>query len=459
MSLSEFDSIHVPLEPWDIDDNGDNLLLIDPIHQRMDAQETVPQPAPAPTTDMEGDNVLRDEDNFIQNVSQFYNQESLSDILLVVGDQKYYGHKFVLAKSSEVFRTMLYDQRYIQAGLPEVELSESLECQQYFDRFLRFLYTAEININIDSAVGILCLADKYNVSSLKSLCTKYMVINTRSPKVKNALQWYSWAKALNLEDLIDQCSKTIAWNTDLILGMPEWFDMEFDFVSDLLCNSQLVVQEEYSLFKALMSWLLHDQRQEKLVENSKDLLPMIRYSQMLVKQLYEIETTAREEEYALCREVLLDLVSKAYRFRSLCPSQLDLEVSFKDMCYLPRNYITLTVDTVRMQNTLRFGIQVDVKTYVGPVPSEKREGEWKITYRKNQELWTLQIYCHESAMINGEAQIQASVVIYNEQDHVIHVDAAPSHICTRANNLSMNFHVPKPEEAKTMAVLIKPIPK
>ena len=47
-----------------------------------------------------------------------------------------------------------------------------------------------------------------------------------------------------------------------------------------------------------------------------------------------------------------------------------------------------------MQNTLRFGIQVDVRTYVGPVPSMSRDGEWKITYRKSNDTWTLQVNFH-----------------------------------------------------------------
>ena len=85
----------------------------------------------------------------------------------------------MLAKSSEVFRTMLYDKNWTQAGLPEIVLEETEECQKHFDTFLRFLYTAEVNISVDSAVGILCLADKYSVESLKNLCTQYMVEHTR----------------------------------------------------------------------------------------------------------------------------------------------------------------------------------------------------------------------------------------------------------------------------------------
>lgn len=109
--------------------------------------------------------ILRDEVNFIHNVSQFFNQEALSDVKLKVGDDVFFAHKFVLAKSSDVFRTMLYERRWSQENMEEIELSETPECQPVFESFLRFLYTAEVAVTGETAVGILCLADKYNVTS------------------------------------------------------------------------------------------------------------------------------------------------------------------------------------------------------------------------------------------------------------------------------------------------------
>ena len=45
---------------------------------------------------------------------QFYNEEDLSDVVLVVAGSRYFSHKFVLAKSSDVFRTMLYEKNWTQ---------------------------------------------------------------------------------------------------------------------------------------------------------------------------------------------------------------------------------------------------------------------------------------------------------------------------------------------------------
>ncbi|KAL8621068.1 hypothetical protein ACOMHN_040593 [Nucella lapillus] len=400
---------------------------------------------------------LKDENNFIQNVSQFFNQQDISDVILKVGQQTYFGHKFVLAKSSDVFRTMLYDKRWQQAGLHQIELEESEECQRHFKPFLKFLYTAEVQISTDSAVGILCLADKYSVMSLKNLCTRYMVENTMSPKVRNALNWYSWAKALHMDELIDSCTKTISWNMEQLFTLPEWLQMDIDFVVDVLSNPQLVVSNEYLLYNAVERWLLHDQHLPGLADNCRRLLPLVRFPQMMVQQLYKVETGNLAFKDG-SKDLIEKLLNQAYRFRSLCPFQAELNICFNEEFYKPRNYKDLAVDTVRMQNTLRFGIQVDVRTYVGPVPSTVREGEWKITYRKSNDSWTLQVYCHDSAMVNGEARIQAVLVISDDDDRVLQVEASEETVCSRANHLTMVITLPNYNDAKLMTVLIKPLP-
>lgn len=43
-------------------------------------------------------------------------QEALSDVELKIGDARFFAHKFVLAKSSDVFRTMLYERNWSQVG-------------------------------------------------------------------------------------------------------------------------------------------------------------------------------------------------------------------------------------------------------------------------------------------------------------------------------------------------------
>jgi len=400
--------------------------------------------------------VLRDEANFIQNVSQFFNLEDLSDIILVVGTARYFSHKFVLAKSSDVFRTMLYEKNWTQSSKEEIVLEETPHCQAVFDKFLRYLYTAEVSITTATAVGILCLADKYNVTSLKELCTKYMTVNSRSPLIQNALKWYSWAKLLHLEPLVRQCHRTIAWNYTEIMASPEWGTMDLEFVVDFLQSSELIVSNEFAVWDAVRLWLTHDCRVHQLREHADRLLPLVRFPQMHVPQLHQLEKTELAENPE-CRDLLHELLSRAYRFRSLCPVQAQLAVSFSEPFYHPRDYMDLIVDSVRIQSTLRFGIQVDVKTFRGPVPSEARDADWKVTYRKQMENWSLQLYCHETALVNNEAHVQPTVIVYNDDDKVIQVHREEKRVCLRGCTITVQMTMDFPELAKNMSILIKPI--
>lgn len=405
----------------------------------------------------ESTHVLRDEENFIRNVSQFFNKDELSDVTIVVGDKRFFGHRFVLAKSSDVFRTMLYGDRWKQGGETEIVLTESQESQAVFEIFLKFLYTAEMNISADTSVGILCLADKYNITSLKSLCVGYMVDNSKSPNVQNALNWYSWAKALHLEDLAESCTKTIAWNVEAILNSQYWLCMDAHFVKDVIKNSELVVYDEFTLYSGVIKWLLHENHVENLTSNTEALLPLIRFPQMMVVQLYEIENSEFAKMYE-CKELTKDLISKAYRFRSLCPEQQSLHVSFEDSFYRPRNYLYSVVDTLRIQNVSRFGLQVDVRTNVGPVPSDAMTGEWKITYRKNNDVINMQIICHDSACVPGEAYLEISTMVTNEDDKVIQVDMSVPFTVARSKPLTHNVTLGRTAESRNMMIILKPLP-
>jgi hypothetical protein len=115
--------------------------------------------------------------------------------------------------------------------------------------------------------------------------SNYMIDKAKSPKVKNALSWYAWSKALGLYQLIQQCAQTIAWNTDTLLKLKEWPAMDIDFAFDLLSNEDLVLQNEYFLYESLLQWLFYESHVPNLRENCQKLFPLIRFPQMTVHQL------------------------------------------------------------------------------------------------------------------------------------------------------------------------------
>lgn len=349
-----------------------------------------------------------------------------------------------------------------------VEICETSECEAVFDRFLNYLYSARIQISPESAVGILILADKYNVAALKDLAVGYMVRNARSPRVQNALSWYYWAKMLNLPALFQQCFKTVVWNLEEIIKghQDTWLELDLDFLCDILGSSEIVITNEYTLFEAVHNWLLHEKRLNKLATNAEKLLKKVRFAQMLVSQLYAIEQCDLWN-CSSTRELMHSLVARAYRFRSLSPSQRELTLSFAEPFFTPRDYVQLTVDTLRISNTLRFGLQVDVKMYAGacPQPVEKWTGEWKIMCRKQQhtersgaERWTFTVYCHDSAMTDNEARFQVTILVYNSDHRIIQVEATQPYTISRGVQQTVQMELEEADAARELAILIKPLP-
>ena len=70
-----------------------------------------------------------------------------------MGDKSFFAHKFVLANCSEVLKTMLYEDRWCDPQSPMITLSETEECQSVFEPFLKFFYTATIELNLNNVIG------------------------------------------------------------------------------------------------------------------------------------------------------------------------------------------------------------------------------------------------------------------------------------------------------------------
>ncbi|XP_077996996.1 BTB/POZ domain-containing protein 17-like [Glandiceps talaboti] len=232
-------------------------------------------------------------DSFVTNLStNLYNNPDLSDVILEVGAKKYHSHKFLLANFSDVFRTMLVEGRWADAKKPVVTLEETPECVTVFDRFLRFMYCGQIDLDIESVVPLLSLADKYNVHQIKSLCEDYMVRQVENnSNVNGALKWWKFAESFNLGSLSKTCYELICENLDEALVAREWMGLHFDHLCKLLGTTDLYVTDEYELYKGVAKWIQATVTAHSTDEYIAKLLPLIRFPQMKPEQLDSVENS------------------------------------------------------------------------------------------------------------------------------------------------------------------------
>ncbi|CAF0900046.1 unnamed protein product [Adineta ricciae] len=399
----------------------------------------------------------------VESTSKFFNNPLFSDAYFRVGTQTYHVHKFILAKASDVLATLLYSQQWASSN-GEILLEEQDECQgEVFEKFLKFFYTAQVTLDTTNVLGLLCLADKYNVQPLRNLCSQFMTMKAKPPNVRNAIAWYSISKQFSLNDLGVICMHTVAWNIEYLLSpinQNEWYQCDVDFIRDLLSTSNLVLSNEYCLYVSVSDWLLARSSNTLLQTCAHELLPLIRFSQMLPIQLHQVEQSVlyQRNDIGQIQDLLKRLLCQAYRFHALAPLRREVHTpEFVPLeWYLPRQYTEMNItDRVDIQSTLRFGIQVDVQTSSSPVPSVDRTADWKVVYRKrSHDKWTLKVHRHDAVY---ETQAQVTAIIYDNERRVLQVEQGETFAFTTSNQYELEIVLSNPSDAKELYLLIKPV--
>jgi hypothetical protein len=93
-------------------------------------------------------------------------------------------------------------------------------CIGVFPRFLKFLYSCNIKLNLENSLPVLVLADKYNVSDLQNVCINFACAHI-IPKLqlKDVFYvWFQYATKCYHRRLVHSCIKAMAEKMDEIMG-------------------------------------------------------------------------------------------------------------------------------------------------------------------------------------------------------------------------------------------------
>ncbi|VDM97047.1 unnamed protein product [Thelazia callipaeda] len=285
----------------------------------------------------------------LNDFAKYYNNTFLSDISISVGDKIFAAHRIILAKNSDVFAQMLSEKW--NGDKKELELIEEPACQQAFDAFLRFLYCNHIFLQAENALPLLILADKYNVTSLRNACIDY-AINKILPdlSMKDLFHvWFSYATKTYHERLMRACIKVLAWHfEDMIMSEEwekEWLSMDQDQLIELLKSNDLVLPNEFGLWKAIHKWLMAPSHPER---NGSDIsallaaiLPLIKFSFMTAEELILVERSPLVESH---QELFQPQILLAYKFQALSLASRANCKEFSGSQFILRNYTDVRWD-------------------------------------------------------------------------------------------------------------------
>jgi hypothetical protein len=123
------------------------------------------------------ESALNDESNqqFISNMSSLINNEEFSDISILVGGQRIYCHRAILAAQCVKFRALLTGgMRECIEGEIKVQEEDGWSYDAFYS-LITYIYTGRIPVDCERVDELLGLADSYTFDSLKIICEKILI--------------------------------------------------------------------------------------------------------------------------------------------------------------------------------------------------------------------------------------------------------------------------------------------
>ncbi|KAJ8405930.1 hypothetical protein AAFF_G00308180 [Aldrovandia affinis] len=179
----------------------------------------------------------------------------LCDIQLVAENRRFWAHRSVLAAASPYFRVMFTsDMR--EKTMEAVELkaipAAGLKCA------LDFIYTSQLNADLDSIEDVLLASTHLQVSELTDCCAQIL---QGSLRVDNVFEILSLSEIYNLSAVKSNCLAFISRNLDVVLKTRQGSLLQLDWdcflgvlrrddVNSLVCESDIL--------ELAMKWLNYD---------------------------------------------------------------------------------------------------------------------------------------------------------------------------------------------------------
>ncbi|KAK2184582.1 hypothetical protein NP493_260g04000 [Ridgeia piscesae] len=388
---------------------------------------------------------------YMSRLALLYNNPKFSDIRLnVAGQSVFHAHKLLLATASDVFEQMLTNESWMDREQRELLLQEPDDCVAVFGDFIRYIYSGKVLLTIDTVLGLLVLADKYNVSDLKQCCVTYMNNHLVSTPCDNkAVQWFQYANACVCEPLQQSCVDYIVLNMDTVTQSPDWVCLETEHLEMFLQRSDLVIHSEHTLLMAVIDWLRAKHRVHKLRENLSRILPYVRFPMILPEHLSKFEESGFGKEHS---DIFAPYLLVAYRYHALsirgCKDHA-WEVpltQFRYRNYTDENY-SIFVDIVRkgFKSCPRVSSKVErplnLPAHIGN-PAQDRQCKMKVVFYPHgyymTSFWqgqlniskatddTKLIVSHRGGMEVREVEISVVVyAIHNQVKHAKYVVTEP----------------------------------
>ena len=331
----------------------------------------------------------------LSKLVQLYADTDLSDLVLKVGQRQFSTHKLILCMCSDVFKTMLTSSTWPESHSSRVILQEEPECADVFEDFLKYFYNGCISLDCHTVLPLLTLADKYNVQDLSKSCLDYMCTHCLPSSGGHIISWLQYSVICGHKALEEICRNFVTYNFSMVLQTQEFNLMNTDILLSFLKSSDVVVEEEFSMYRAMKTWLLHQSSQTmqdiiNVDTHFSDLFLKImchvRFPMMQLNQLASLESDSFVSHF---KDFFLQRLFQAVRYHSTnSPKRQQMILSGNNPSHFsPRNYASETWSTDLEVQNIQLMLPGDVQGAFFTTPESSSEVD-----HNNFLDWHINIY-------------------------------------------------------------------
>ncbi|KAM4689612.1 kelch repeat and BTB domain-containing protein 2 isoform 1-T2 [Discoglossus pictus] len=187
--------------------------------------------------------------SLLEQLKLFYEQQLLTDIVLIVEGTEFPCHKMVLATCSSYFRAMfmsgLSESKQTHVHMRNVDAA-SLQI------IITYAYTGNLAIKESTVEQLYETACFLQVDDVLHRCREYLI---KKINAKNCVRLLSFADLFSCEELKQSAKRMVEHKFTTVYHQDAFMQLSSELLIDLVSSDNLNVEKEETVREAAMSWL------------------------------------------------------------------------------------------------------------------------------------------------------------------------------------------------------------
>nr|XP_060622964.1 kelch-like protein 35 [Anolis sagrei ordinatus] len=218
-------------------------------------------------------------EQILQTLNSYRQDGIFTDVVLVMGGQRFPCHRATLSANSTYFRAMFAGR--LEEGCQGIANLQAMSAPS-MSLILDYMYGEDVFIQEDNVEGLLELSNLLQIPRLKDACVAFL---ERQLHPRNCLGIMRFANSFSISSLVEKSKRLVLEGFVEVSHHEEFLELDAKELGTCLSSDWLVVPKEEVVLEALMQWVRHDVASRRGA--LKDLLKHVRLP--LLDPLYFLE--------------------------------------------------------------------------------------------------------------------------------------------------------------------------